>query len=163
MLAAYGWICGIFIGIPALLMSIANPSVAAGILASVASFVLPCLLTGALLCDWAGQGLAQRKWPAFCRAGLSLLAAALERPVSAAQAGIFDSLSSLAMSLSVAKTRVGGSMGLGPKRRRWTYATKSYLEALAWDMVFVEDWPLVEKIIYIQVFHHALILLTGTK
>jgi hypothetical protein len=84
MLAAYGWICGIFIGIPALLMSIANPSVAAGILASVASFVLPCLLTGALLCDWAGQGLAQRKWPAFCMAGLSLLAAALAVPLLAA-------------------------------------------------------------------------------
>ncbi len=67
-----------------------------------------------------------------------------------------DSLSSLAMSLSDAKTRVGGSMGLGPKRRRCTYATKSYLEALAWDMVFVEDWLLVEKIIYIQVFLHAL-------
>lgn len=83
MLTAYGWICGIFIGIPALLMSFVNPAVAAGIFASVASFVVPCMLAGALLCDWAGRQLSQRKWPAFCMAGLSLLVAALAVPLLA--------------------------------------------------------------------------------
>lgn len=83
MFAAYGWICGIFLGVPALLMSIADPSASGGILMTVASFVVPCLLTGALLCDWAGREIARRKWPAFCMAGLSLLVAVLAVPLLA--------------------------------------------------------------------------------
>ncbi|MBE5317247.1 MAG: hypothetical protein H4O13_17780 [Xanthomonadales bacterium] len=80
MLAAYAWICGIFLGVPALLMSIVNPSASGEILLTVASFVVSCLLTGALLCDWAGREIARRKWPAFCMAGLSLLVAVLAVP-----------------------------------------------------------------------------------
>jgi hypothetical protein len=83
MLAAYAWICGIFLGVPALLMSIVNPSVSGGILMTLASFVVPCLLTGALLCDWAGREIARRKWPAFCMTGLSLLVAVLAVPLLA--------------------------------------------------------------------------------
>lgn len=84
MLAAYGWICGIFLGIPALLMSIAVPQAAIGILMTCISFVAPCLLTGALLCDWAGREPSTSKRRAFVMAGLSLAVAVLAVPMLAA-------------------------------------------------------------------------------
>lgn len=57
MFAAYGWICGILLGVPALLMSIVDPSASGGILMTVASFVVPCVLTGARAsCEDFGRG-----------------------------------------------------------------------------------------------------------
>ncbi len=84
MLAAYGWICGLFLGIPALLMSIAVPQAVIGILITSISFVVPCLLTGALLCEWAGRELSTSKRRAFVMAGLSLVVAVLAVPMLAA-------------------------------------------------------------------------------
>lgn len=84
VLVAYGWICGIFLGIPALLMSIAVPQAAVGTFMTLASFVVPCLFTGALLCEWAGRALSISKRRAFAMSGLSLVAGVLAVPTLAA-------------------------------------------------------------------------------